>query len=354
MFRLISLWPVALLAACGSSPHVDADVALTGARTSEFIRTAPNDGIAVPTRIDAPGRVVIRSDADARVSPPGAGRVRAVMVREGSRVEAGDPLLVLDSGDAARDRAEAAAADADLRATRAELERQDRLAASGVGLEVERLRALADLRRAEAAVAGARAAAELHGPGAGGTVTLTAPMAGVVVDVDARPGLAVTGDSPLISVAHTEALLVRLDVYEDELRRVEVGQSVLLTATDGSLPVPGRVVEVAGAASPASRRGPVLVDFDAVPTGWVAGRLVRGRIEAAPVAPIAVPVSSVVIRPDRRRVVYVEDGDGFVQRAVDVGPVVDGMVPVIDGLDPEDNVVVEGALLVDAMADRLL
>lgn len=338
-------------AAHAPSPSVDAAAALA----SGWIRVAPTTAQAVPARIDAPGRVVVRADADARLSMPGPGRVREVLVREGSHVEPGTPLVVFDSAEAAQVRAEVAALDVELRAARAELDRQGRLGARGVGLAVEALRAEAAVRRAEAALAAARSTAALFGPGDGGTVTLRAPMAGVVVDVDARPGLVATPESgPLVSVAHTEALQVRLDVYEDELRRIAAGQPVQVVPADGSAPARGTVVEVADAADPATRRGPVLVALDGRPHGWVAGRHVRGRIDADAPADLAVPVASVVIRPDRSRVVYVEQDGALRPRTVEVGRVVDGLVPVLGGLGPDDRIVVEGALLVDAMADRLL
>lgn len=351
------------LAACGANatehdaaPH-DAPTALSAdaALRSGWIHMASGTAHPIPGRIDAPGRVTVRAESDARLSMPAAGRVREVLVREGARVQAGDALVVFDSADAAQARADVTTREVEVRAAAAELERQERLAASGVGLAVERLRAEADLHRAQAALAAARETAALFGPGAGGAVTLRAPIAGVVVDLDARPGLVATPDSgPLVSVAHTDALQVRLDVYEDELRRVAVGQAVAVQPPDGSAPAAGVVVEVADAADPSSRRGPVLVELEALPEGWVAGQLVRGRIEAAAVAEVAVPVEAVVIRPDRSRVVYVEEEGRLAPRRVDVGRVVDGMVPVLAGLDRDERVVVQGALLVDAMADRLL
>lgn len=328
---------------------------VTPTPTSRWIATSAASQHRLPTRIDAPGRVVVEAGSDARLSMPAAGRVREVLVRAGAHVSLGQPLLVFDAAEAASVRSEAAALEVELRAAVAEFERQQRLAASGVGLAVELLRAEADVHRAEAALAAARSAAELFGPGDASTVTLRAPMAGVVLEVVARPGLIATPDSgPLVSVAHTDALHVRLEVYEDELRRVAIGQPASIVAADGSPPARGTVIEVADAADPATRRGPVLVELDPIPEGWVAGRHVRGRIDAAPAAELAVPVSAVVIQPDRSRVVYVEQDGAYLARRVEVGRVVDGLVPVLTGLHPDERVVIEGALLVDAMADRLL
>lgn len=326
------------------------------ASASEWIRTAPVGSVAVPDRVDAPGWLVLLHDAEARLATPVPGRVAKVHVRDGARVQAGDPLVTLDSAEAARLRAEASAAEVDLRVAQAELERQERLAESGLGLAVERMRAEAAVQRARMERDAARQAAAILGEGHGSALVLRAPIEGVVVGIDLRPGQAVAPeDGPLLDVAHTDRPHARLDVYEDALKRVQVGQRVRVSGTGGDGEAVGRVVEVAGAADPATRRGPVLVELDEVPGGWVAGRMVRGRIDAAPAAPVAVPVSAVVVRPDRARVVYVEAADGqLVQRAVQVGRVVDGLVPVVAGLSPSDRVVVEGALLIDAYADQML
>lgn len=344
------------LGGCAPADAEAPEPARLDASATEWIRTAPVGSVAVPDRVDAPGWLVLLHDAEARLATPVAGRVAKVHVRDGVRVQVGDPLVTIDSAEAARLRSEAATADLELRVAEAELERQVRLAGNGLGLAVERARAEAAVQRARMQRDAAREAAALLGEGEGSALILRAPIDGVVVGIDLRPGQVVAPeDGPLLDVARTDRPYARLDVYEDALRRVEVGQRVRVSGSGGDGEAVGRVVEVAGAADPATRRGPVLVELEEVPPGWVAGRMVRGRIDAAPAAPVAVPVSAVVVRPDRARVVYVEADDGrLVQREVRVGRVVDGLVPVVSGLAPTDRVVVEGALLIDAYADQML
>lgn len=350
-----------LLAGCFGSgsdaldePPNDGTIRLDDASRA-WVRTDAVTRSPILARVDAPGRVAVRLDADARMSVAVAGKVDAVHVREGARVSAGDPLFTLDSGEAARIRAELSALEVELELARAELARQERLAASGVGLEVDRLRAQADVERAHAAVTAARHEVQLIGDGRGANVVVRAPIDGVVVDVDARPGLVVGPDSgPLVTIARTDDLHVRLEVYDEDLRRVAVGQDVDVHSDNGA-PIRGRVVQVADAADPGSRRGPVLVEVDQPHPSWVPGRMVRGSIHTGPAAPLAVPVKAVVLRPDRTRVVYVETAEGaLVQRPVSVGRVVEDLVPVLAGLEEMDRIVVDGALLVDSLADSLL
>lgn len=322
----------------------------------QWVRVAEVEPSPVLNKVLAPGRVEVRVDADLRISAPAPGRVATVHVREGMRVAAGDLLVSIHSAEAAQKRGDLRALRVSLEAARAELARQDRLLASGVGLEVERLRAEAEVRRAEAAIGAAWHETSLLGDGAGSAIELRAPRDGTVVDLLVRPGLAVSPDSgPLVAVSSTDALQVRLEVYEDDLRRITIGQPVSLQAGDGDVPVVGHVIEVADAAEPVRRRGPVLVDVPELPPGWVPGTLVQGGIAAGAAAPLGVPATSVVIRPDNTRVVYVEDPEGrLVQRPVEVGRVTDGVAPIVAGLTAGERVVVDGALLIDAYADSLL
>lgn len=73
---------LSLFTACGDASHelpalpaldgIDATAALD----SGWIHLAAVDDQSVPSRIDAPGRLIVRHDADARLSAPVAGRVR--------------------------------------------------------------------------------------------------------------------------------------------------------------------------------------------------------------------------------------------------------------------------------------
>jgi cobalt-zinc-cadmium efflux system membrane fusion protein len=72
-------------------------------------------------------------------------------------------------------------------------------------------------------------------------------------------------------------------------------------------------------------------------------------------AGLAVPVTAVLIKDGKRRVVYVERSDGtFEAREVKTGYSRDGQVGILEGLSPGDRVVVRGALLLDTQAEQLL
>ena len=77
----------------------------------------------------------------------------------------------------------------------------------------------------------------------------------------------------------------------------------------------------------------------------------RVRAEAG----ISVPISAVLIKDGKRRVVYVARPDGaFEVREVRVGRSRDGRVTVLQGLTAGEKIVVRGALLLDTQAEQLL
>ena len=70
---------------------------------------------------------------------------------------------------------------------------------------------------------------------------------------------------------------------------------------------------------------------------------------------ISLPVSAVLIKDGKRRVVYVERPDGtFEARDVQTGHNRDGRVVILQGIKAGEKVVVRGALLLDTQAEQLL
>jgi multidrug efflux pump subunit AcrA (membrane-fusion protein) len=70
---------------------------------------------------------------------------------------------------------------------------------------------------------------------------------------------------------------------------------------------------------------------------------------------ISVPVTTVLIKDGKRRVVYVERSDGgFELREVRTGRNRDGRVEILQGLAAGERVVTRGGLLLDTQAEQLL
>lgn len=219
-------------------------------------------------------------------------------------------------------------------------------------LEIERERI--GLRSAEAALAGARravrnareSAAALRGggPGAGSTVTLTAPISGIVTERKASLGQAVERSSDLFDIQNLESVFVTANVAERDIQKVRVGAGVRVTTESA----PGRtfagMVRVIGhRLDPKTRSLPVEVlvrNPGALlrPEGFARVALGTGGGGRSLVVP-----RSAIVGDDDAPAVFVVEGGEYERREVTLGRSAGDFIEVRTGIQKGEAVVVKGA-----------
>lgn len=304
-----------------------------------------------------PGRLAFQSQAVSGVGTPVAGRITAVLVRPGEAVRAGQPLVTLQSAEAAACRAALAQAQAATTAAEAASRRQAEMVTRGVGLEVERTEAEARAQQARAELARARQSVALLGPGTGDRVELRAPTPGAVVDVDARPGAVVeAGGGPLVEVGDPGRLWVVADVPEGQAGGLAVGQQAEVEVPASAKRLQATIDGLGPRVDAETRRIPVYLSLRGGTRGLRAGMQAEVRVSAPATARVlTLPATAVLIKEGDRRVVYVEGPQGrFLAREVQTGASRGGRVVIREGLSPGERVVVRGALLLDGEAEQQL
>ncbi len=306
--------------------------------------------------VRAPAKVAFRDGAVSQLSVAVPGRVTIVHVKTGDRVKVGDPLITLASPDAAAARASYAAARAEHEASRTEVDRQDRMASSGVGIETERAGARTKLRQVEAELARAQITAGLLGDGGGSVVVLRAPIEGTVIARRATVGSIVQpGGDPLIELGNPTALWVVAEVFERDLVQVQDNAEVDVEVSTEAHPIKGHVVSVGSAVTGNLRTAPVYIALDDGVGSVRAGMFARAVIKAPAGRSIVLPSEAVLVKDGKKYIVYVKRGtDSFTPREVSIGRSIDGTVQVLGGITEGDQVVVKGALLIDGAAEQLL
>lgn len=180
-------------------------------------------------------------------------------------------------------------------------------------------------------------------------VTYHAPMAGTVVRKQAVPGQYVDEGTPVLQIADLSRVWCYLDVSEQDLRSVRIGQRVALTtdAWPGET-FAGRVTFIDPVMNGATRT--VRVRAELANAG---GRLkpqmyVKGVVSASSVEALAVPASAVIMT-GTRAVVWIEVAKNeFEPRTVQTGARTDDRVEILSGLGEGDMVVVAGGYLLDS------
>lgn len=268
------------------------------------------------------------------------GAVTAVLVQEGDRVTAGQPLVRLDARDLDAKRAQVEAGLAEATAVHADAVTQaGRIRAlyeDSAATKAQLDQAETGLARAEAAVASARAmAAELAATTSYADVR--APFAGVVTHRFVDPGAFAAPGAPLVTVEDAYTLRVSVSAAPDAVRGLRRGAA--LTAYVGDSAVRATVEGVVPA-------GPNLYTVNAlVPNAG--GHLLAGSAAALAIPrgtrhALLVPTAAVVRQGDLAGVQVLVAGQPAL-RWVRLGRPLDGRVEVIAGVAAGDTVLVPPA-----------
>ena len=290
----------------------------------------------------------IRPSAEHTIAVGSPGRVRSVHADVGDRVAAGDVLVRLDPRrdglTLERARANGRRASVDLRRADKDLARLRALRADGVVSQeaVEQAESRVDLARV--AVADAKAAGRLarHDLSQG---TVRAPVAGTVTARAVEPGQQVQ-PTEVLMVVDAEALDVATWVSERDVRGIRVGDPADVRLWGHAAGWSAEVTEVARRADRRTGNFQILLRLDDAPRARVG---LTAEVELAvrdDGATVTIPEDAVVTR-DRRLAVFVVDDKVARRVHPRLGPPVDGRVPVFEGIEAGEAVVIEGAARVE-------
>jgi membrane fusion protein, multidrug efflux system len=276
------------------------------------------------THLEAERAVEVRAEA--------ARKLVALLVEEGDRVAAGQPLARLEDEE---QRTALARIEGQLERARRELARREQLFAGGMLSEQELSDARHEREQLELALADARRALSY--------TTVRAPIAGRVTERLVRRGDQVSLNQHLFSLVDFDSLVALVYVPERELGRLAAGQQVRLTppAAPGQR-FAGRVDRIAPVVDPKSGTVKVTV---AVP--YVAGLRPGMFLEAELVTAVeqnALLVPKRALVPDGTLVSLwrLADEDRVERVWVEIRLEDRERVTVAEGLAPGDRVVVAG------------
>ncbi len=202
-------------------------------RTVAVAEHVPQRTELVAARIHAEARVVSAPGAEVVVGVERGGRLARLLVEEGRPVRAGDVIAELDADEdqaaLAEAKARLAQAEAELRFAGLQHQRAGRLHAQNAGSAdaIDRAAHERDVAAAQRDLA--RATVRRLGAGLAKT-RITAPIDGVVVARHATAGEVVAPGAPLATIADLSRTCVVAEVDEYDIGRVNVGDTVRVSA----------------------------------------------------------------------------------------------------------------------------
>jgi cobalt-zinc-cadmium efflux system membrane fusion protein len=188
------------------------------------------------------------------------------------------------------------------------------------------------------------------------TLVVQSPISGRVVTRNAAPGfLTQPGASPPpFQIADVSTMWMIANVIESDAPAYKVGQPVEARVTAFPDKVfTGRVTNLGSSIDPNSHRQLVRSEIDDPEHLLRSGMFASFKIHVgAPVRSLAVPVAGVVREGDGTMSVWVtKDRRRYTKRTVTLGLRQDGWDQILDGLQPGDTVVTDGAVF---LSNKLL
>ncbi|BCS53425.1 efflux RND transporter periplasmic adaptor subunit [Geobacter sp. SVR] len=175
------------------------------------------------------------------------------------------------------------------------------------------------------------------------------PLSGVVIEKMVQQGQYVNTGEVLFNIADLSRVWVEIDIFENEVPFVRVGQQVeIRSSADPRMASRGRISFVYPFHDPKTHTVKARVEM-ANPGSMLKPDMFVNAIIRVPVAKgIVLPISA-VIDTGKRQVVWVESSPGtFEPRDVQAGERVDDKIQILSGLKPGDKVAVSGGYLIDS------
>jgi cobalt-zinc-cadmium efflux system membrane fusion protein len=331
------------------------------------IHTARVMNRATQTSLRVPGIVKADEYREVHVTPIADGIVRQVPVVLGDHVRTGQPLAVIFSAELAEAETQYLAYLAELDAEHKKLQRTQNLVRLGAASRQEEEDVTAAHAAHEAHVRAALERLRLLGAGErqiaalkeaeqiDSSVTVPAPIDGVVLARMANLGLVVNKSQELFTVADLSTVWVMASLNEKDFASIQVGSAARITAPAYPGRVwTGRVTYIDPQVDPNTRTAQARIEV-ANPRGSLRFQMyVDVEFTSRGAVGTAVPEAAVQSIGDRQFVFLpIKDNEGsFAMRVVRLGPAANGYHAVLEGLKPNDEVVTEGSFILKAEGVR--
>jgi RND family efflux transporter MFP subunit len=296
-----------------------------------------------------PARVVFDEARTSRMGTPLSGRITAVMVERGQKVAKSTPLFTVSSPNLAELRADQEKAVVEKATAQVNYNRTKDLVTAGSLPGKELVAAEQQLAEAELAVklAGQKLASlNVASGGGAASFTVTAPREGVVVEKTVAVGQSVDASAgSLMAIADLSDVWVVADLFENDVGALAPGAKAKVSV--GTIDLEATVDQVAGVVDPERHTVPVRVRLANSEGTLRPNAYAQIRFFDPTKAKVALPASAVMSDGATSYVYLKTDKGELKRRDVVVGSVSGGKVPVLDGVEVGDQVVVQGAILLD-------
>jgi cobalt-zinc-cadmium efflux system membrane fusion protein len=305
------------------------------------------------------GELKVNEGRYAEVGTPIASRVVSILAAPGQIVRKGQQLAMLQSAEIGKTRAESITAQTRLDLAKKTLERKRSLAAENIVPAREVQEAEANVATAEAEVRAARAGLRALGASDESSdsseLILRSPVDGTVIERNAMQGQMADPAQPLFRIGDLSQLWLVVHAFERDAVRLTPGTTARVSfsalpgrAFTGNVALVGKQVDASSRTIPVRivvANSEQLLRPGMSATAWVPVGKSSEKMVTVPVAALQ--------RIENEWLVFLPTGqDSFEIRPVGRGRDLGTEIEIVSGLKPGERVVIEGAFLLKAEAEK--
>ena len=280
------------------------DVVLTDKQVQQLgITTGQPEQYMFASGIEVKGQVEASPQSVAKVTPFVGANVKSISVHEGQSVSRGQVLAVLSHPDLIELQGRYLTAVNRLTFVEQELQRQKTLVAgnAGSGRDLQQAQSEQRTLRTEISTIGQQLRMLGISPEsvkAGKTttqITVTSPINGTVEEVLVSTGQFADPQSPMFRIVNSDNVFADFMVYEKDLPRVAVGQSVSLSPqSDPTRVIQAKVYSVGKDVDPQTKAVHVRASFTGDSRRLVSGMYLKGKIASGQQTSPSVPSEGII------------------------------------------------------------
>ncbi len=332
------------------------------------IKIAPIGSYLFPVEKETVGTISFADDLSVQVYPSYQGKIMRSLAELGDEVQKGQPLYTIESPDLIQAESNLIGAAAALDLTNKELVRARDLNQTNGVSQRELEQAISDQQTAEGALKAARDAVLVFGKTdaeidqmiasrkVDPALVVRSPISGQVTAFAAPVGLLVQPGNPPApyTVANVSVKWMLADVVESDIPLFHLGQPVAVKVMAYPDRVfDGTVSKIYASVDPDTHRMTIRSEIrdpkNELRPGMLANFVIRVQ---KPVESTALPAAGVVREADGTMSAWVTtDRHRFSQRVVKTGLRTDGQVQILDGLQPGELAVTDGAVFLSNMLE---
>jgi len=284
---------------------------------------------------------VVQADKNIELRPELGGTVKAIFVKEGQRVKAGQVLLQLDDSSISNSIDEL---NTQLSLASTTFERQKRLWEQKIGSEMQFLQAKAQKEGLENSLASLKTQ--------NSKMKITAPFSGIVDEIYPRNGELTSPQNPVIRLINLDDVHVEADVTETYLPVIHIGTETSLFFPSINKEISSKISQVGNYINPNNRSFKIRINIPNKDQKIKPNLLADLKILDFQIEGIIIP--STLVQKDQQGNTYVftiKDENGeitIVKNIVTVEKEYNNEVYISEGLSKNDRLVNAGARIVKA------